>query len=77
MPNTPEYFDYQSVAREPGIAEADLAAIEDIARKDYPGDQMMFELRMLRTCRAIKEGQATVADALRGEDDNPSASSAA
>ena len=66
--NKPEYFDYVSIARDAGISEKDLQAIEERTRADYPGDQMMFELRMLRTCRAIAGGRATVKDALRPGD---------
>lgn len=70
----PEYFDYPPVAREARISEADLAAIEARVRKDYPTDQMMFELRMLRTCRAVQTGAATVAYALSsGRDDHSTA----
>ena len=64
-PRQLQYFDYVAVATAARISEADLAAIEAHVRADYPSDQMMFELRMLRTCNAIKSGAATVADALR------------
>jgi hypothetical protein len=62
---TAEYFNYLEVAQRAKIAEADVAAIEAIVRQDYANDQMMFELRMLRVCRAIERGSATVDDALR------------
>lgn len=61
----PHYFDYPAVAREAGISDADLVAIERRVRQDYPDDPMMFELRMLRTCRAILDGSASVQDALQ------------
>ena len=60
----PAYFDYRAVARAAGISDADLARIEARTRLDYPTDAMLFELRMLRTCSAIRDGLATVADAL-------------
>ncbi|MFN0012811.1 MAG: hypothetical protein ACKVS8_14350 [Phycisphaerales bacterium] len=55
-PAKPEYFDYPAVAAEAGILPDQLAVIERAAAADYPGDKMMFELRMLRTCNAIKAG---------------------
>lgn len=73
----PEYFDYVRVARSAGMREADLRAIEDRVRCDYPNDQMMFELRMLRTCTAIQDGRATVADALAPDPDEQASGQAA
>jgi hypothetical protein len=66
----PEYFDYISVAREAGISDADLKRIEAKTRADYGSDGMMFELRMLRTCSAIRAGVASVEDALRPDADS-------
>lgn len=68
----PEYFDYPSVARLAGITETDLQQIETRVKADYPNDQMMFELRVLRTCRAIADGHATVHDALTDPRDDRS-----
>lgn len=68
MARIPEYFDYASIAQRAGIASAKLTAIESLVREDYPADVMMFELRMLRICRAIESGKATVQDALRRDD---------
>lgn len=64
---SPRYFDYVGVAEQAGISGADLSAIEAAVQADYPSpfDLMLFELRMLRTCRAIASGAATVQDALR------------
>ena len=59
-----DYFDYERVAREAGITPDELAQLEAATRLDYPGDQMLFELRMLRTCKAIRDGYCTVAQAL-------------
>jgi hypothetical protein len=65
----PVYFDYIAVAAAARLSSADLAAIEARTRADYPNDQMMFELRMLRTCNAIASGAASVADALKPDPD--------
>ena len=67
---TVDYFDYVSVADEAGIAPEQLAALEERARPDYPGDQMMFELRMLRTCNAIRRGKVSVESVLRSKPDD-------
>lgn len=52
----PEYFDYISVAKKCKISEDVLNKLEDIERKEFPKDQMMFELHMLRMIRSIGRG---------------------
>ena len=59
-------FDYEAVAKEAGIPDDKIAALADEVRLDYPGDEMLFELRMLRTCSSIREGRATVETAIEG-----------
>jgi hypothetical protein len=65
------YFDYLSVARQAGISESELIAIEQLTRADYGSDDMLFELRMLRTCNAILGGKVSarqvIDDARRGD----------
>lgn len=53
---SPEYFDYISVAKKCDISEDTLKKLEDIERKEFPRDQMMFELHMLRMLKAIDRG---------------------
>jgi hypothetical protein len=53
---SPEYFDYISVAKKCDISEDTLKKLEDIERKEFPRDQMMFELHMLRMLKAIGRG---------------------
>jgi hypothetical protein len=48
------YFDYQSIAREANIPDITLKNWLEYFRKEYPGDEMMVELRMLRACEAAK-----------------------
>ena len=62
------FFDYEKVSREAGISAADLGAICRLVREDYPTDDMMFELRVMRTCRAIGEGFTTVDAVLKREE---------
>jgi hypothetical protein len=54
-----EYFDYQSAAREAKLTPEQLRQICDVVKRDYPVDQMMYELHVLRVCRAIAEGRLT------------------
>lgn len=72
----PEFFDYTHLAQEAGVSDADLARLKQAIRADYPGDDMLYELRLLRTCRAIRDGHSTVAEALRDFGRNESSSAA-
>ena len=58
------YFDYESIARQAGISDHDLAAICEATRKEFPTDEMMWELHVLRACMAIKDGHLTVDEAI-------------
>ena len=53
-------FDYEEAAREAGLTEAQLAQLCALVREDFPHDEMMFELHVLRACMAILGGRATV-----------------
>jgi hypothetical protein len=57
--NTMEYFDYESAAREARLSDQQLRAICEAVGRDYPRDQMLFELHVLRACNAIRDGRAT------------------
>ncbi len=59
-----DYFDYESVAREAAIREEDLDELRRAIRHEYPHDDMMFELHMLRACRAVRDGDITLEQAL-------------
>jgi hypothetical protein len=54
-----EYFDYISVAREGNLSDEQLRGIEEMVRRDYPDDPMLFELHVLRACNAIRDGRVT------------------
>ena len=60
-----DYFDYESAANEAGLTEDQLAAVKEIVRQEFPTDDMMWELHVLRTCLAIRDGHATLADVTR------------
>lgn len=55
-----EFFDYQSLAGRLGIDAHRLSELETIVRSQYGSDRMLFELRMLRTLRAIEAGKTTI-----------------
>lgn len=63
-----EYFDYESVAKEAGIPVDKLEALRIMIRQEFPHDDMMYELHLLRACMAIQEGYATIDEALRSEE---------
>ncbi len=53
----PEYFDYLTVARECRLTAGQVAALEAVERREFPDDQMMFELHMLRVIEQIRAGR--------------------
>ncbi len=54
------YFDYQGVAREAGISAEDLERLCRLIRQEFPGDDMLFELHVMRACKIIKDGPYTM-----------------
>jgi hypothetical protein len=61
------YFDYAKVAAEAQISPRKLARLRSTIRHEFPKDDMMFELHMLRACTAIRDGHVTIDQALAGE----------
>lgn len=51
-----EMFDLEKIKRESGLPTAELTQIEEEIRREFEGDEMMFELHLIRAIRAIKEG---------------------
>ena len=62
-----EYFDYESMARKARISTDHLNALRGQIRQEFPQDDMMYELHLMRACMAIEEGHATIEEALRSE----------
>lgn len=56
------YFDYESAAGEAGLTEDQLAAVKEAVRNEFPTDDMMWELHVMRACLAIRDGHATLED---------------
>jgi hypothetical protein len=59
------YFDYEAVAREANIPSEKLHSLAKAVREEFPTDDMMFELHLMRICSAIKGGFVTLENALR------------
>jgi hypothetical protein len=47
-----------------GLSTAELARLEEQIRREFEGDEMMFELHLIRAIKAIKEGWVTLEEAL-------------
>lgn len=62
-----EYFDYESVAKEARIPSNKLEELRKIIHREFPHDDMMYELHLLRACMAVQEGYITIDEALRCE----------
>lgn len=60
-----KYFDYESAAREAGIPDDKLEAIVRLMEAEFPHDQMMAELHVLRACHAILDGRVTLDEVLQ------------
>lgn len=61
------YFDFENVAREAGISVEHLKHLQEIMHREFPNDEMMRELHVLRACMAVRDGLISVEDALRAE----------
>ncbi len=59
------YFDYEKVAHEAELTDEDLASVKEVMRAEFPSDDMMWELHILRACAAIRDGHATLQDVTR------------
>ena len=62
-----KFFDYEPVAVAAHIPADKMALICEVFRQDYPHDDMLFELHVLRACMAVRDGHATLEDILRPE----------
>lgn len=58
------YFDYKKIAGQAGIPQDKFEGLCASIGREFPEDQMMYELHMLRACMAIKEGLVTIDEAL-------------
>jgi hypothetical protein len=61
------YFNYEKVACEAGIPDDKLEQLCKSIRREFPRDDMMYELHVLRACMAIKDGYIKLEDAIEAE----------
>lgn len=61
------YFDYEKVAREAKIPAEKMTALSRLVREEFPRDDMMYELHLLRVCMAIRDGHVSLEEALKPE----------
>ena len=59
-----KYFDYEQTAREAGLSDERLDAIAQALRGEFPEDDMLWELHVLRACLAIRDGRVTFAEVM-------------
>jgi hypothetical protein len=57
-------FDYVSAATRAGISSQDLDRLVAMIRAEFPGDEMMVELHVLRAVQAVERGDVTLAEVL-------------
>jgi hypothetical protein len=60
-------FDYISAARRAGILEDKLDRLVALARAEFPDDESMAELHILRAILAVERGDASLEEILRLE----------
>ncbi|HGJ64904.1 TPA: hypothetical protein ENS27_05875 [bacterium] len=58
------YFDFEKIAQEAGISADKLDELCQVIRKEFPDDDMMYELHVLRACMAVRDGYIELGDAL-------------
>lgn len=60
-------FDYLTAAKRAGIPADKLERLCAIVRAEFPSDEMMAELHILRAILAVERGDATLAEILSQE----------
>jgi hypothetical protein len=61
------YFDYEKVAQAARIPPDKLEEMSRSVRQDFPKDDMMYELHLLRICLAVRDGHVTLEQMLASE----------
>ena len=59
------YFDFEKLARDAGIPADKMEELCQSIRREFPRDEMMYELHVLRACMAVRDGHIRLEDALR------------
>ena len=61
------YFDYEKMANEARIPKNKLEELSMAIRQEFPKDNMMYELHLMRVCMSVRDGHVNVDDAIRTE----------
>ena len=56
------YFNFTNIAEEAKIPESRLRELKEMMRRDFPKDDMLYELHMLRACMAVRDGLISLDD---------------
>ena len=59
------YFDFETVAKKAAISREKLDKLCRLIREEFPRDEMMFELHVLRACLAVLEGRVNIDQAIQ------------
>jgi len=59
-----QVFNLEEAKKESGLSAPELAQLEERVRREFEGDEMMFELHLIRVLKALKEDWATLEEAL-------------
>ncbi len=60
-------FELERAKRESGLSDHELARLAERIKAEFEGDEMLFELHLLRVLYALKEGWVTPEEALAAE----------
>ena len=60
-------FDYTTAADRTGISREKLECLKALVRAEFPGDEMMADLHILRAVLAVERGDVTLEQILRQE----------
>jgi hypothetical protein len=58
-------FDYVVAAKRAGIGPEGLEWLVALTRAEFPRDEMMVELHVLRTLQAVERGDVSLSEVLR------------
>ena len=61
------HFNYDRVAEQAGISALRLRELCEVMRREFPADDMLYELHVLRACMAVRDGLVSLDDAIRPE----------
>ena len=57
-------FDYESLEKQLNLPEETVKRIRKVVRKEFPEDDMMYELHLVRIYNSLKNRRITIEDIL-------------